>query len=122
MKRTIFALALVFASSGCDNSDGDRLARVGRMVASKLQALIPEKTPFGVTFSIAKNGPEDQVRERFRLDAFLAQIPFDIVAEGANIRLKATVDNDALKKRAIEIAETTVGVEKVIDEITVGKQ
>jgi osmotically-inducible protein OsmY len=74
-----------------------------------------------VTLSVSRNSLDEQVRERFRLDAFLAPIPFDIVAEGAVIRLKGKVDNDALKKRAVDIAETTIGVEKVIDEITVEK-
>ena len=121
MKRLLLtALTLVAMSSGCNRADGDRLARVGRKVTDKIQAVVPERMPFGSSIASSNNGGiEDRVRERFRTDVFLAPIQFEIGAEGGQVRLRGIVDDDVLRKRAIEIAESTVGVEKVVSEIVV---
>jgi osmotically-inducible protein OsmY len=110
-------LALGFLS-GCDRQDGNRLARVGRKVADKARVLVPDRVPFGT--SVGPRGLADErVRERFRSDRYLAPQPIDVSAEGNTIRLRGTVPESVLKRRAFEIADSTVGVEKVIDELTV---
>jgi hypothetical protein len=118
----IGTLLLVTVGSGCDPSDADRLARVGRKAADKVAALVPDRTPFGTPLSLSTAGElENRVKERFRSDVFLAPIQFELSVEGVNVRIKGMVDDEILKRRAMEIAQTTVGVEKVVDEIVVGK-
>jgi hypothetical protein len=106
--------------SGCDRSDAERLARVGRKTADKVTALVPERTPFGTPFSLSPAGElENRVRERFRSDVFLSPIQFEFSVEGATVRIKGMVDDEVVKRRALDLAKSTVGVEKVIDELTV---
>jgi hypothetical protein len=121
--RTATSAALIFLTvgSGCDRSDADRLARVGRKAADKFAAMVPDRTPFGSPLSLSSGDLENRVKERFRSDAFLSPIQFELAVEGTSVRIKGAVDDDVLKRRAVEIAQTTVGVEKVIDEIAVGK-
>jgi osmotically-inducible protein OsmY len=111
----LFLAAVPF---GCDRTDGNRLANVGRKVAEKVQVLVPERTPFGAPITTSSN-VEDRVKERFRSDRFLSPIQFEFAVDGSTIRLKGIVDDEVLKKRAVEIAGSTVGVDKVIDELTV---
>ena len=116
-------LLLAAFSSGCERADGDRLANVGRKVTQKIQVLAPERTPFGPSISNSQgNAVEDRVKERFRTDSFLSSIQFEFAVDGANVRLKGMVDDEVLKKRALEIAGSTVGVEMVIDEVSVKQQ
>jgi hypothetical protein len=118
--KTPLLLALLVLSSlpGCDRQDGDRLARVGRKVADKARILVPDRVPFDA--SVGPRGPADErVRERFRSDRYLASQPIDVSAEGNTVRLRGTVPESVLKRRAFEIADSTVGVEKVIDELKV---
>ena len=114
----IAGLFLAAVPSGCDRTDGNRLANVGRKVAEKVQVLVPERTPFGAPITTSSN-VEDRVKERFRSDRFLSPIQFEFAVDGSTIRLKGIVDDEVLKKRAVEIAGSTVGVDKVIDEVTV---
>jgi hyperosmotically inducible periplasmic protein len=113
----------VIAESGCNRSDGDRLTRVAVKLTEKIQELQPERTPltgsFGITSSV---NLDSRVRDRFKTDRYLAPLPIEIDAnEGSTVRLRGSVDDAVLKQRAVEIAESTVGVEKVVDEIVVAK-
>jgi len=120
MKRTLlFAAISVLGCTGCNRSDGDRLARIGSKVAQKVQDLVPE-TPLAGSLSLTPSANlEGRVRDRFKNDRYLAPASIEIsVYEGA-VRLKGQVDNAILKRRAVELAESTVGVEKVVDDLIV---
>ena len=112
------ALLLIPLAAGCDSQDGDRLARVGRVVTNKVQALAPSRTPFADSIALNQN-PEDHVRSRIRSDRYLLAQSIDVSADGGTVHLKGSVDQEVLKRRAVEIAESTVGVDKVIDELNV---
>jgi hypothetical protein len=122
-KNLLIAATLIVACSGCNRSDGDRLARVAGTVTQKIQELLPERTPLTGSFGLDNSaGLENRVRDRFKFDRYLAPLPIEIDANDGNIvRLRGAVDDTVLKQRAIEIAESTVGVEKVVDEIVVAK-
>ena len=122
MKLFTLVAFLPLLSIGCNRSDGDKLARVGWKVADKVQALVPDRTPFGASLPGAKQPSlEERVRQRFKLDRYLAAVPIDVIADRGGVRLRGHVDDEILKRRAVEIAESTVGVEKVTDEIAVVK-
>lgn len=118
MRTTLLAIALLPLAAGCDRHDGERLARVGRVVTHKIEALTPARTPFGDPIGLRRN-LEERVRERFRSDRYLAGQAIEVTAEENAVRLKGSVDQVVLKRRAVEIADATVGVEKVIDELNV---
>jgi hyperosmotically inducible periplasmic protein len=114
----VFALAL----TGCNRTDGDRLARVAARLTQHAQSLVPDRTPFGSPIGLAKNtNVEERVRERFKTDRYLTGLPIEVAGQEDSVRLIGQVNDPQLKSRAVEIAESTVGVEKVIDEIVVAK-
>lgn len=124
MKQLLTATVFLFAllSTGCKRSDGDRLARVGNKVTQKVQALVPERTPFRGSIELNSHSElETRVRQRFQSDTYLAPQPIDLIFEGNVVRLRGQLDDPVLKHRAVEIAESTVGVANVIDEIVVAK-
>lgn len=122
MKRlALLPLCLLLPLTGCQRSDADRLARVGWKVTEKVQALVPARTPFGGALGLTKSQIlAERVRDRFTNDRYLAPIALEINADGNAIRLTGKVNDQVLKQRAIEIASSTVGVESVVDELSVG--
>jgi hyperosmotically inducible periplasmic protein len=121
-KSLSIGVMVIVACSGCNRSDGDRLARVAAVVTQKFEDLLPERTPLAGNFSfIGGAGIENRVRDRFQSDRYLAPLPIEIYGHDSNVRLRGSVNDAVLKQRAVEIAESTVGVEKVVDEIVVAK-
>jgi hypothetical protein len=123
MKRHLFLIIIaVFSMAGCNRSDGDRLARVGTRATKNLKAMIPERIPISGSIGLTNGSEmENRVRQRFRSDRYLSSLSLEIICEENAVRLKGQVDDPLLKRRASEIAESTIGVEKVIDEIVVAK-
>jgi osmotically-inducible protein OsmY len=93
------------------------------MVLEKLQGVVPQRTPFAGPLAIPVNADnrDQRVRDRFRLDKYLAGARIDIIAEGNGVRLRGQLGDEVLKARAIDLAESTEGVEQVIDEIQLEK-
>ncbi len=106
--------------TGCGRSDGDRLARIGRMVTGKVQSLVPNRTPFNGPLAVPGGDRIDvRVKSRLKADKYLATFAIEVIAEGNNIRLQGSVSEEPLKRRAVELAESTTGVEQVIDELKI---
>lgn len=112
-------LAWLIAATGCGRQDAEKLARVGWKLAEKFQRLVPEPFPFGGMSLAADPSLEGRVRARIRADKFLAPQNIEVLATAGGVRLRGTVDDPVLKRRAVEMAESTVGVEKVVDELTI---
>jgi hyperosmotically inducible periplasmic protein len=119
MRRlALFGLFLVGPLAGCDRADGDRLARAGRRAALNVQALVPERTPFADAINLPKNATAvERVRARFQSDRSLGSLAIEIAGSDGVVRLKGQIADQAIRQRAIDMAEATVGVEKVIDEL-----
>jgi len=117
MKRFLLMMLLCLSGIGCQRNEGEKLARIGGKVAEKVQALVPERLPFGMK----KDALEDRIKERIHQDRYLTAETIDVTADGSGVRLRGKIASDALKKRAVELAESTVGVEKVTDEMFVAK-
>ena len=56
---------------------------------------------------------------RLEADQALAGVAFGVTADGGAVKLRGVVPTTAAKKRAVELAETTVGVGSVVDELAV---
>jgi osmotically-inducible protein OsmY len=110
------------ASAGC-GGDVDRLASAGRLAGGKLEAATSNaRVRLARGWESLQGGPEtgslqDRVAARLRLDQGLAGARIDLVIEGATVTLKGVVPDTARRRRAVELAQTTVGVEKVTDEL-----
>jgi hypothetical protein len=118
--RWLLAGVLVLGA-GCNRQDADRLSRLGRKGLDRV-----ETTLAGLTCSLTGGqagipcGPGEgrldlRVSARLRWDKNLAGEAIEVRAQGGLIELKGKVADLARRRRAVELAETTVGVEKVND-------
>src|SRR5437660_764257 len=99
-------LAVAISGTACGRQDADRLARIGGKLAEKVQQLLPERTPIGAGWgATSETSLEGRVRARIDSDKYLAELHIEVIATIGGVRLRGTVDDDALKRRAVELAE-----------------
>ena len=60
-----------------------------------------------------------RVSARLRWDKSLVDAKIEVSEAGTTVELKGTVGEPAQKQRALELAESTAGVEKVTDSLEV---
>ena len=114
--RTIFAIA-VLGLAGCNREDGEKLARVGRVVAVKARDAAPARTPFG---DLAPDTtPAGKVRARLRTDSYLAGLDIEVVEAEDGLHLRGTVPSKEHSDRAGQLARDTVEVKAVVNELVV---
>jgi hypothetical protein len=111
----------LLATTGCVKQDTEILARVGRKVfdqgrdstaglRERLATVLPQ---------LGGDTLQDQVSQRLRTDKSLQGIKIDVTVRDRAVELAGAVTNDEQKRRAIELAESTFGVEKVTDRLAV---
>ncbi len=111
----------VLLSAGCARQDSEILTRVGRKLADGAQAStagLRAKMPFRLT-AAAEPTLADRVQQRFTSDKLLAALSLEVQVNGAEMELKGIVDRDEQKNRAGDLAETTQGVERVVNSLQV---
>ncbi len=110
---------------GGKRSDVEVLARVGTAVARQTKAALPDASRVAGPFVAFRPGDalpvEERVRVRIRTDkdtggADVTVLPGAVPGE---VRLRGIVPTPASRARAVELAEGTVGVDRVVDEIAV---
>jgi osmotically-inducible protein OsmY len=107
---------LALLAAGCKANDADLLARVCERAGQKLAPGSAGRLggPFGQA-SLAT-----RVHSRLRWDRSLAGAQLHVRATaGGAVTLRGTVADAAGRQRAMDLARTTVGVEEVVDELTV---
>jgi osmotically-inducible protein OsmY len=111
---------LMLMACGCEQQDTERLDRAGRRVAVKCgHAASAIQDKLATTWSAARTHWEDtpldvRVTARLRSDKDLADAEIQVGAREGVVELHGTV-NIKQRQRAVELAEATIGVEKVID-------
>lgn len=121
--RRLAALALL-AGTGCVKQDAEILERVGGKLSVRLREAtsgVREKLPFDLS-SVGPATPAGSVRRRFASDVKLHDAPIEILAAGADVELKGAVASEELKRRAVDLAESTRGVAKVVDSLTLAER
>jgi osmotically-inducible protein OsmY len=114
-------VGLVGMACGCDNDDASRLARVGQKAVAKAGGLGAGANQKLATGLHALQGDLDEsaldarVAARLRWDKTLADTTIEVRAEGGEVQLSGKVANLAQRRRAVELAESTLGSEKVTD-------
>lgn len=113
------------AVAGSKKTDPDILASVGAVVGKRVKTSLPDRSKLAGPLTAFKLGDrfpiEEQVRVRIHSDKSMNGESVDVSSGSASgeVRLRGIVSTAALQRRAVEIAEATVGVEKVINEIAV---
>ena len=119
----LLALFVVLVGSRFSPADGERLAAVSRLTAAKLRDALPTDAalagPVGAFRRGLPDDPAGRVKARLETDRRLSVVPFTVSAEGEKVTLRGVVPDSAARKRAVSLAENTVGVGEVVDELAV---
>jgi hyperosmotically inducible periplasmic protein len=119
----LVALFAVLVGSRFKASDGEKLAAVSRLSAAKVRNALPPSlnvsAPVDALRKELPTRPDDAVRARLTADKRFAGVEFKVTAEGNVVTLRGVVPDARVKRLAVGVAENTVGVEKVVDELAV---
>jgi hypothetical protein len=115
-------LVLAAAACGCDSQDADRLARVGRKVADRAEAVAADTDgrlgpSWHTLLAKGESSVEGRVGRRLHWDKSLAGCAIEVSAAGGVVELKGKVQDLAQRRRAVELAGSTDGVEQVKDSL-----
>jgi osmotically-inducible protein OsmY len=118
----VLGAALLSASAGCNQQDTESLARVGNKVVARAGAAadpLREKLDTGVRGIRSLATVKDRVQARLQWDKQLADLTIDVQSNTGEVELKGTVKTYEQRRRAVELAESTQGVERVTDNMQV---
>src|SRR5262249_47232983 len=114
---------LVVLALGCNSQDTERLGRVGQRLAARIEALtgvasgpLTSGWPGGPT-EPDDMGLDSRVSARVQWDKALQGCKVQIRAQDGTVELTGTVLTVAQRRRAVELAESTVGADKVVDSL-----
>ncbi len=121
-RRTCFLIGLLFLG-GCQHKDADQLAKLGTKLSQKVEGFF-----LGHSGRLAQCWPslpvhlgevalDARVSARLRWDKKLAELGIQVHADGGTVELQGKVQDLEQRRRAVEIAESTNGVEKVTDKL-----
>lgn len=116
MRRFLLALPLALvplAVSGCTKEDPEIVIRTSRVAAAKFASILPDLFDPEVLPSPGEDRLVGRVRQRLRLDRWLGEVPLKISRDGDTVVVAGPLNDLTLRQRAIDLAETTRGVEKV---------
>lgn len=117
------ALFFLLVGSRFKASDGDKLRSVSRLATTKIRNAMPPAVNVAAPMDSLRREiptrPDDAVRARLTADKRFAGTEIKVTAEGDVVTLRGVVPNTNIKQLAVEVAENTVGVAKVVDELAV---
>jgi hypothetical protein len=110
----------ILAGLGCSNEDTEHLVRVGKVTAAKVEALTGGNDKLlggwqAVRGDLNEVGLDARVAVRLRWDKSLADVRIEVHAKDGQVELKGVVNDLAQRRRAVDLAESTAGAEKVND-------
>src|SRR5262249_44762703 len=117
----LIAVMLTTTAVGCNRQDTECLSRIGKKVAVHAKRNAGD---VGAKFDIGWLGKrestlQEKVQDRLRFENTLTDVTFEVTVKDKEVDLKGTVKNAQQRQRAIELAETLAGVDRVTDAITV---
>lgn len=125
LARGALVLSVALAACGC-SQDADRLGRVCHKVAAKFDGVtegLRGKLHNGagaVRGSLSEASLDSRVALRLLWDKEMAGAEVQVSAAGPGVvELRGTVADLRQRRRAIQLAETTVGIDNVHDALTV---
>ena len=122
---TVSAAVLVVASAVASHAQDGPLRRAGRALdntGKNIRARVEGEVVKG-EIRADERDLLSRVHNRIRWDKRLATsvLQIEVQADGS-VFLRGSVADEAAKNRAVDLAESTVGVTKVIDELAIGKE
>jgi osmotically-inducible protein OsmY len=120
----LLVLVLLALTAGCSSRDTETLARIGRKSVERMDAASAGNRNRllggwqALRGSLSQASADSRVATRLRWDQQLGELDIRVRSMGPGIvRLEGMVPEGEMKKRALEMAHSTLGVEKVEDEL-----
>jgi len=115
--RCLLAVSILSGSAGCNRQDAECLEQISHklveragIVTESVQDRLGQRIP-GLGGSAAA-----RVSTRLRWDKALAELTIKAAPDGGDgVVLKGTIHNEEQRRRAVELAESTLGVNHVKD-------
>ena len=121
-------VALSLWGTGCNRQDTECLARIGHKTVARTGALTGNFRDtltsgwHGVCAAADETGLEGRVTTRLRWDQSLSETSISVHIKDGAVELSGTVADLAKRRRAVALAETTTGVDKVVDLLQIPEQ
>ena len=119
----LVSLFALLVGSRFARSDGDHLAAISHIAANRIQTALPSTERLAVPLNAIKNELPtrmvDRVKARLESDRKLDGIPIQVICDGGTVTLRGIVPDELTHQRAVELTQTTTGVEHVIDELII---
>ena len=124
MTRWFFAIGLVLVAAGCNRHAADALSRIGRKLGAHAKNSAGDVGGKIDLSWAGKREPNlhDKVHDRLRFENTLIDASFEVIVKNKEVELKGAVKTPSQKQRAVELAETVAGVDKVTDSITIREE
>ena len=119
MSRCSLVFVIALGAAGCSQQDTDGLARVGKkIVAQGASAAGPLRDRFdsGVR---GLASVRERVQSRLQWDKQLADVSIEVHVAAGEVELRGNVKTDEQRRRAVELAEMTLGVERLVVQLQV---
>lgn len=114
-----FGLAMCI---GCNQQDTECLSRIGRKLAAHAKSGAGD-VGSKVNLRLPRGEPslQEKIQDRLRYENTLTEIAFEVSVKEKEVELKGTVKSPLQRQRAIELAETVAGVDKVVDSLKIAE-
>jgi hypothetical protein len=112
------AICFLVGALGCGTNDRDHLARAAIRAKLKLEGMTGG-TQHGWATGWQAMTLDARVSARLRWDKTLAEEKIQVSASGGVVALTGVVHDLAKRRRAVELAESTIGADKVEDSLEV---
>jgi osmotically-inducible protein OsmY len=112
-------------AGGCKQEDAERMARVGRKLTARIEAVNADQAGgLNKGWQTVCNGWQEttlagRVTARLRWDKKLVDAQIQASTTGNLVELKGTVRDLEQRRRAVDLAESTTGVDKVTEALEV---
>jgi osmotically-inducible protein OsmY len=118
MRRQLrYVLLLPLLLIGCDEQETAKISKVGSRALHKAETMATEAgEKLGLPNSLAQ-----RVQQRLQWDKQLEGAKIEVKGEQGRVVLTGSLKTEDQRQRAVALAETTVGVKEVLDQMTLAK-
>ena len=124
MTRSWIIAGLLLGVVGCNRHDAEALSRIGKKLATRAKESAGDVGTKVDVGWLGRKEPtlQDKIQDRLRWENTLTEVAFEVKVNETEVELKAAVKTPSQRLRAVELAETVVGVTRVIDAIVVQEE
>jgi osmotically-inducible protein OsmY len=116
-------LAAFVLLTGCNHQDTQAIARVGKKIQARVEVLTGDlKASAALSWNVAAD-PDlaSRVSARMQWDKQLAGLSIEVTAIPGGVELRGNVANLEQHRRAVMLAQSTLGVDELKDSLIEGE-